>query len=150
MKNPKSVGNQYERKIIGIINEYLGSDYRRTKYSGGADDPGDMKDYWKTTPLAKYTQETKYHGSEKEFRKKILTDIAQAIRQNPVNKNWQLVVHLPNSQTELVIMDFKDYLVNDVVSQMNVSQKDYKNIMIKIEKGFKLLKLGLEELKRKL
>ena len=51
MKNPKKIGNEFERKIIRIINEYLGSDYRRTKYSGGGDDSGDMKDYWKTTPL---------------------------------------------------------------------------------------------------
>lgn len=150
MKNPKYIGNKYERKIIDIINEYLGSDYKRTKYSGGADDLGDMKDYWKTTPLAKYTQETKYHGSDKEFRKKILIDINQAITQTPANRNWQLIIHLPNSQAELVIMDLKDYLVNDVVSQMIVGQRDYKNIMIKIDKGFRLLKSGLEELKGKL
>ncbi len=108
MKNPKYIGNKYERKIIDIINEYLGSGYTRTKYSGGADDPGDMKDYWKTTPLKKYTQETKYHGSDREFRRKILIDINQAITQTPANRNWQLIIHLPNSQMELVIMDLKD------------------------------------------
>ena len=40
MKNPKYTGNKYERKIIDIINEYLGSGYTRTKYSGGADHEG--------------------------------------------------------------------------------------------------------------
>jgi len=150
MKNPKKIGNEYERKIIDMINKYLGSGYTKTKLSGGADHPGDMRDYWKTTPLAKYTIECKYHGSDKEFRKKIIENISQAIRQNPANRNWQLIIHLPNSQTELVIMDLQDYLVNDITSQMIVSQKDHRNIMNKIDNGFRLLKSGLEELKAKI
>lgn len=150
MKNPKKVGTDYERKIIDIINKYLGSGYTRTKLSGGADDPGDMKDFWKTTPLAKYTQETKYHGSDREFRRKILLDIDQAITQTPVNRNWQLIIHLPNSQTELVIMDLQDYLVNDILGQMITDNQELKNITNRIKTGLRMLRINVDKLISKL
>lgn len=147
MKNPKYIGNKYERKIIDIINDILGSEYARTKLSGGADDPGDMKNYWKTTPLAKYTQEIKYHGSEREFRKKILSDIGQAITQTPANRNWQLISHLPNTQTEIVTMDLKDYLINDILGQMLVSNDQAKQIIKDLESGKYKIGRSIEKLK---
>lgn len=150
MKNPKYIGNKYERKIIDIINGYLGSGYTRTKQSGGADDPGDMKDFFKTTPLARYTTEHKYHGSDKEFRRKILIDIDQAITQTPANRNWQLIIHLPNSQTELVIMDLQDYLVNDILGQMITDNQELKNITNKVKSNLRLLRINIDKLISKL
>jgi len=147
MKNPKKVGTDYERKIIDIINKYLGSGYTKTKLSGGADHPGDMREYYKTTPLARYTIECKYHGSGKEFRRKILLDINQAITQTPANRNWQLIIHLPNSKTELVIMDLQDYLVNDIIGQMTVSNKEAKQIIKELENGKYKISRSIERLK---
>lgn len=150
MKNPKKVGTDYERKIIDIINEYLGSGYTRTKYSGGGDHKGDMREYYKTTPLARYTIECKYHGSDREFRRKILLDIDQAVRQTPANRNWQLIIHWPNSQTELVIMDLKDYLVNDILGQMITDNQELKNITGKIKTGLRMLRVNVDKLISKL
>ena len=148
-KNPKQIGNEYEYKIIGIINEYLGCEYKRTKRSGGADDPGDMKDYWKTTPLKKYTQETKHHKSDKEFRKHILTDIKQAIQQTPANKNWQLVANIPETDFHIVIMDLKDYLVNDILGQMLINNQDLKDITGKIKSNLRILRVNIDKLMSK-
>lgn len=150
MKNPKEIGNRYERKIIDIINEYLGSCYTRTKYSGGGDHKGDMREYYKTTPLAKYTIECKYHGSDREFRKKILIDVNQAITQTPANKNWQLIIHLPNTQMELVIMDLKDYLVNDILGQMITNNQELKNITNRIKTNLRMLRVNVGKLISKL
>ncbi len=150
MKNPKEIGNRYERKIIDIINEYLGSGYTRTKYSGGADHKGDMREYYKTTPLARYTIECKYHGSDREFRRKILIDINQAITQTSANRNWQLIIHLPNSQTELVVMDLKDYLVNDILGQMLTDNQELKNITSKIKTSLRMLRVNVDKLISKL
>ena len=150
MKNPKYIGNKYERNIINATNEYLGSDYRRTQYSGGGKDPGDSKDYWKTTPLAKYVQEYKYHGSEREFRRKILIDIYQAIEQTPANRNWQLVNHLPNTKIDIVTMDYQDYLVNDILGQMLTDNQELKKITDRIKLGIRMLRTNVDKLISKL
>jgi len=147
VKNPKKVGNEYERKIVDIINEILGSGYTKTKLSGGADHKGDLRDYWQTTPLKNYTIECKYHGSEKEFRRKILLDIKQAITQTPANKNWQLIIHLPNSQIELVVLDLKDYLINDILGQMLVTKKEAKEVIKSLESSKYKLGRDIEKLK---
>lgn len=149
-KNPKAIGNENEYEVIGIINECLGSDYKRTKRSGGADDPGDMKDFWKTTPLSKYTQETKKHESEKQFKKKILDDINQAIIQTPANRNWQLIEYLPGTDFHIVIMDLQDYLINDIIGQILINKKELKNRGNKIRVNLRILKDNIERLLEKL
>ncbi len=118
MKNPKKIGNEYERHICSIIEEMLGVEFKRTKYSGGDLHPGDIRDWTQSTPLSKYCQEIKYHGSQKAFNRDFKDNIRQAITQTPANKNWQLIIHLPKTDIELVVMDFKDYLCNDIKSQM--------------------------------
>ena len=147
MKNPKKIGNEYERKIIDITNEYLGSGYTRTKLSGGADDSGDMKDFFKTTPLSRYCIETKWHGSIQAFNKSFISDIKQAIRQTPSNRNWLLIVHLPKTDIELAVLDYKDYLVNDILGQMLVSNDQAKQIIKDLESGKYKISRSIEKLK---
>lgn len=133
MKNPKKIGNEYERLICQVIEEMLGVEFKRTKLSGGADHKGDIRDWTGQTPLSRYCQELKHHGSVKEFNKKFRQDIWQAQKQTPANKNWQLITHLPKTDMELVIMDLKDYLCNDILGQMIGNREDLKKEVLHIE-----------------
>jgi hypothetical protein len=150
MKNPKKIGNEYERKICSIIEEMLGVEFKRTKLSGGADHKGDIRDWTQSTPLSRYCQEIKYHGSQKSFNKEFKDNINQAIRQTPANKNWQLITHLPNTDIELVVMDFKDYLVNDILGQMTGNKEDLKKELIEIADLIYKLRKKFENLRGKL
>jgi len=150
MKNPKKIGNEYERKICSIIEEMLGVEFKRTKYSGGGDHKGDIRDWTASSPLSRYCQEIKYHGSQKSFNKEFKDNINQAIRQTPANKNWQLITHLPNTDIELVVMDFKDYLVNDILGQMTGNKEDLKKELIEIADLIYKLRKKFENLRGKL
>ena len=147
MKNIKALGNENERRICRIIAEFTGAEFKRTDLSGGGNRPGDIYDYTNSTPLSKYTIEIKWHGSEKEFRKKILVDLEQAISQCRADKNWQLIIHLPQTNIDLVIMDLKDYICNDIVSQMQVSKKEAKQIISELESGKRKIGRNIERLK---
>ena len=147
MKNIKAVGNENERRICRIIAEFTGAEFKRTELSGGGSRAGDIYDYTNSTPLSKYTIEIKWHGSEKEFRRKILTDLEQAISQCRADKNWQLIIHLPQTNTDLVIMDFKDYLANDIRGQLQVSKKEAKQIISELESGKRKIGRNIERLK---
>lgn len=150
MKNPKKVGNEYERYICSIIAEMLGVEFKRTKLSGGADHKGDIRDWTQQTPLSRYCQELKYHGSQRAFNADFKNNINQAKNQTPANKNWQLIIHLPNTDTELVVMDFKDYLCNDILSQMTGNKEDLKKELIEIEDLIYQLRKKFENLKGRL
>lgn len=150
MKNPKKIGNEYERHICSIIQEMLGIEFKRTKLSGGADHKGDIRDWTASSPLSKYCQELKYHGSQKAFNSDFKNNINQAIKQTPTNKNWQLIIHLPNTDIELVVMDFKDYLCNDILSQMTGNREDLKKELTDIEDLIYELRKKYEKLKSKL
>jgi hypothetical protein len=118
--------------------------------SGGWDHKGDSRDWTNQTPLKRYCQEMKYHGTMRAFNKYFKTDIRQAISQTPANKNWQLITHLPQTPYDIVVMDYKDYLVNDVLGQMVVNKKEHRQCMGKIEDGLRLIKAGIVELRRAL
>lgn len=133
LKNPKKVGNEYERHICSIIEEMLGVEFKRTKRSGGADHKGDIRDYTQSTPLSRYCQEIKFHKSQKAFNSEIKSNISQAILQTPANKNWQLIIRLPGTSIDLVVMDLKDYLCNDILGQMAGNRQDLKKDCIDLE-----------------
>ena len=147
MTNIKKLGNENERRICRIIAEFTGAEFKRTELSGGGNRPGDIYDYSNSTPLSKYTIEIKWHGSEKEFRRKILIDLEQAISQCRADKNWQLIVHLPQTNTDLVVMDLKDYLANDIVGQMQVSKSEAKQIISELESGKRKIGRNIERLR---
>jgi len=150
MKNPKKIGNEYERKICSIIAEMLGVEFKRTKLSGGADHKGDIRDWTKSSPLSRYCIEAKYHGSQKAFNRDFKDNIKQTISQTPPDKNWQLVIHLPGTDIELVVMDFKDYLCNDVLSQMTGNRQDLKKELSEIDDLIYELRKRYEKLRGKL
>ena len=150
MKNPKAVGNEYERHICSVIEEMLGVEFKRTKMSGGADHKGDIRDWTQSTPLSRYCQELKYHGSVKEFNAKFRQDIWQAKSETPANKNWMLVIHLPKTEIDLVVMDIKDYLCNDILGQMTGNKEDLKKELLDIEDLIYKLRKKFENLRGKL
>jgi hypothetical protein len=150
MINAKRVGNEYENKINQLTADVLGVDFKRTKMSGGGLHKGDSRDWTNSTPLKRYCQEMKKHGSIRTFNKSFKQDIRQAISQTPADKNWQLITHLPSTPYDIVVMDYQDYLFNDILGQMVVNNKDYQKTIHKIENGLRMLKTGIEELKRKL
>jgi len=131
--NIKKAGNENERRIAKIINEILGVEYKRTELSGGGDKKGDLYDYGKGSPLSKYNIEVKYHGNWRSFNKCFKNDIYQAISQSG-NKNWLLIEHIPDSSFDVVVLDLKDYLINDILGQMVVNKAEGKEILYKFEK----------------
>jgi hypothetical protein len=150
MVNAKRIGNEYENQINKVTWEVLGVEFSRTKMSGGGLHKGDTRDWTNSTPLKRYCQEIKHHGSMVLFNKSFRKDITQAITQTPINKNWQLITKLPNTPYDIVVMDYKDYLYNDILGQMLVNQNEYRQAMNKVEKGLRLLRDGILELKSKL
>ena len=134
MTNIKKLGNENERRICRIIAEFTGAEFKRTELSGGASRAGDIYDYSNSSPLSKYTIEIKYHGNEKNFRKDIVGDLKQAINQCRADKNFMLITKMPGKDMDLVIMDLKDYLCNDIAGQMQVSKKEAKQEAPKEEK----------------
>jgi len=150
MKNPKKVGNEYECHICSVIEEMLGVEFKRTKMSGGADHKGDIRDWTISTPLSRYCQELKYHGSQKAFNADFKSNINQAIKQTPTNKNWQLIIHFPGTDIELVVMDFKDYLCNDILNQMTGNREDLKKELAEIEDLIYQLRKKYEKLRGRL
>lgn len=133
MKNPKAVGNENERRITRVINEILGSEFKRTELSGGKDRKGDIYEYQQSTPLKKYDIEVKYHGNWKSFNHEFKGDLLQARTQAKINKNWILVEHIPDTPIDVVIMDLKDYLINDILGQMMVSNTGADKIIKDLE-----------------
>jgi len=150
MKNPKAVGNEYENLICSIIEEMLGVEFKRTKMSGGDLHKGDIRDWTKGTPLSRYCIEIKYHGSVKEFNAKFRQNIWQAQKQSPADKNWLLVIHLPKTDIELVVMDLKDYLCNDILGQMTGNREDLKKELLEIDDLLYKLRKKFENLKGRL
>lgn len=147
MTNIKKLGNENERRICRIIAEFTGAEFKRTELSGGASRAGDIYDYSNSSPLSKYTIEIKYHGNEKNFRKDIVGDLKQAINQCRADKNFMLITKMPGKDMDLVIMDLKDYLCNDIAGQMQVSKKEAKQIISELESGKRKISRNIERLK---
>ena len=150
MKNPKAIGNENERRICRIINEILGSEFKRTEKSGGGDRKGDIYEYQNSTPLRKYDIEVKYHGSWRAFNKDFKKDLLQARIQAKINKNWLLIEHIPDTSIDIAIIDLQDYLINDVISQMTGNREDLKKELLEIEDLIYRLRKKFENLRGKL
>lgn len=82
------------------------------------------------------------------FNRNLKADIAQAITQAPANRNWQLVTWHPGLEIDLLVMDYKDYLCNDIYSQMSGNKKSLRFAMSKIERGLRMVKAGVAEIRR--
>ncbi len=148
--NPKQQGNQYEVHIAGVTTDILGSEFKPTQRSGGAWHKGDIRNWKNETPLKRYCQEIKNHKSMVAFNRSFKSDIEQAIAQTPANKNWQLITNLPKTPYDIVVMDYKDYLYNDILPRQPGNKKNIKFIIRKIDKGLRMVKNGIAELRREL
>jgi hypothetical protein len=118
MDNIKEIGNIYENHICQVISEMLGIKFKPTQRSGGGFHAGDIRDWTQGTPLKRYCIELKYHKTQKQFNKELRNDLIQAKTQTPTNKNWMLITALPDSDVDLVVMDLKDYICNELITQM--------------------------------
>jgi hypothetical protein len=148
MVNPKKQGNEYEQHITGITSEILGAEFKPTQRSGGAWHKGDSRNFKNETPLSRYCQEIKKHNSMVAFNRSLKSDIEQAITQTPANKNWQLVTWHPGIEADLVVMDYQDYLHNEILGQMVGNKKNLRFAMSKIEKGLRMVKAGVAQIRR--
>ena len=90
-----------------------------------------MRDWRNQTPLKRYCQEIKCHESMINFNRNLKSDIQQAITQAPANKNWQLVTWHPGLEIDLVVMDYKDYLCNDIIGQQAGNKKNLCLLWVK-------------------
>jgi len=84
------------------------------------------------------------------FNRCLKSDIEQAITQTPANKNWQLVTWHPGIEADLVVMDYKDYLYNDILNQQAGNKKALRFAMGKIEQGLRMVKAGIAGLRKEL
>lgn len=82
------------------------------------------------------------------FNRNLKSDIKQAITQAPANKNWQLITWHPGLEIDLLVMDYKDYLCNDIIGQQAGNKKNLCFAMGKIEQGLRMVKAGVAEIRR--
>jgi len=151
MKNIKEIGNEYEQHICEITREMLGVNFKPTQRSGGAFHKGDIRDWRSITSLSKYCIELKCHETQNAFNKELRSDLMQALSQTPANKNWMLITALPNTNIDLAISDYKDYLCNDVLGQMVGGNREdaikeiseMEDLIYKLRKKIEALKIKL-------
>jgi hypothetical protein len=150
MDNIKKAGNDYEQHICQVISEMLGIKFKPTQRSGGALHSGDLRDWTNNTPLGKYCIELKFHKTQNSFNRDFRKDLKQAQTQTPANKNWMLITALPNTDTDLVVMDLKDFLCNETLSQMLMNKTQLKNLLNDCSKALSDLRANFEKLRGKL
>jgi len=150
MDNIKNIGNEYEQHICEVTFDMLGVKFKPTQRSGGADHKGDFRDWRQLTPLSRYCPETKKHLTQIKFNRDLKSDLQQARIQTPADKNWMLITALPGTDIDLVIMDYKDYLCNDVLSQMLMNKTQLKNLLNDCNEALSDLRSNFEKLRAKL
>ena len=149
IKNLKKIANAFEWEIANFTNKILGSEFGRTKQSGGSDfgKPGDMFDRTKSTPLSRRCIEIKKHSSKREFRATIFNDIEQSITQTPAGLVWILITKTPEEDGRyFVIQDYEDYLLMDIQGQMLASKKDLRKTFNNMRTLLRAIKRYIDKL----